>query len=247
MSLHKTPLLRSLSLGKSKLNLYKDSWLLYKAHSDFFHYDYEYYTQFSQGYKTLEAFAGYGRLTNILKKNGINIYANEISPEFANSINLPPEKIHIGNFLDFNGDKFERVIIAYNSFCLITEEDLIKKMFSTLENILTVNGRVSLSYYHPNNWHDDKVYPLQFNQQQIMYSSKYNLSNRKSKKGSWQDIYTLNNSTVTHDYELRIYENSNDLLEMTAHTRLHLVGEIKNYNNPEISNEGWIEYVLEKY
>lgn len=229
-------------------NLYKRSWELYKAQSDFFNYDFDYYYNFCIGKKTLEAFAGYGRLTNELVKRGCDIYANELSPDLAKFINLPKDKVHVDDFLQTPlEESFERIIIAYNSFCLITDEEMIKKMFSKIEKLLTLNGRISLSYYHPNNWHDDNIYPVLLNEQKIDYSSKYDLSERKFKKGKWQDIYTLNNSTVTHDYELRIYENSNDILEMTAHTRLHLVGEIKNYNNPEISNEGWIEYVLEKY
>jgi hypothetical protein len=226
-------------------NLYKRSWELYKTHSDFFYYDFDYYYNFCSGKKTLEAFAGYGRLTNELVRRGCDIYANELSPDLAKFINLPVEKIHTGNFLQIPiAEKFERIIIAYNSFCLITDELQAKQMFSIIENLLEKDGLASLSYYHPSKWEDDTVYTFSHQGQDIKYHSKCDLTQRQQKKGIWEDIYELNNEVIKHDYNLRIYEDQNDIEKMLQNTKLEIIAVIKNYNNKEISEEGWVEYVL---
>ncbi len=228
------------------VNLYQESWELYKTHSDFFTYDFDYYYQFCYGKKTLEPFAGYGRLSNHLINKGVNLYTNELSPDFTSFINLEPSKKHIGDFLKYPlGDKFERIIIAYNSFSLITKEEEIRDMFSLIENLIERNGKISLSYYHPDYWPDDTIYKFKYKGEVINYQSKFDLSDRHNKNGIWQDLYEKDGAVITHSYNLRVYEDKNDLAKMISHTKLKIIGEIRNYNNKEISEEGWTEYVLQ--
>ena len=231
----------------TKNNQYEESWKLYKTHSDFFEYDFDYYYQFAKDKKTLEAFAGYGRLSNFLQSKNINLYANELSPDLASFIKIPPHKIHIGDFLEFKTpEKFERIIIAYNSFCLITEEEKAKEMFSKIENILQPAGMVSLSYYHPDFWPDSNIYEFNCDGDVVKYHSDFNLSNREQKKGIWEDIYEFRGRIYNHKYNVRVYENRDDLNKIMAHTRLRIVDEIKNYNDKRIVEEGWTEYVLQR-
>ena len=54
-------------------NLYEESWRLYKHHTESFLDDLNYYRSFCQGHKSLEMFAGFGRLANRLASVGIDI------------------------------------------------------------------------------------------------------------------------------------------------------------------------------
>jgi hypothetical protein len=228
------------------VNQYEASWELYKHQSNSFGFDFDFYYDFCKGYKTLVAFAGYGRLSNFLSSKGVDIYANELSPDFAKFINIPKEKIQIGSFLDLNQtEKFERIIIAYNAFALITDEKNIKKMFSIIEKILTPTGKISLSYYHPNNWTDNNIYEFNYNGEIVKYHSTFDLSDRGNKNGVWIDNYKIGDRHSNYRYDLRIYEDENDLKKMIAHTNLCLIKEVKNYNNTKIMEEGWIEYILQ--
>jgi hypothetical protein len=230
----------------NSVNLYADSWKLYKTHSDFFKYDFEYYYELCKNKKTLEAFAGYGRLTNFLQSKGINIHANELSRDLANFIELPSSKVNIGDFLTFQPEeKFERIIIAYNSFCLMKEESSARAMFKKIEELLVSNGIASLSYYHPNNWVDPNTYEFKFEGETVSYRSKCDLSKRSEKKGIWEDLYYYRGLEFSHQYDLRIYENRQDLEALISDTKLQIIGEIRNYNNSEIAEEGWTEYLLQ--
>lgn len=229
-----------------KKNQYEKSWKFYKTHSDFFDYDFDYYYKLSLGKKTLEAFAGYGRLSNFLHSKDINLHVNELSSDLASFITIPTDKIHVGDFLEYKfKEKFERIIIAYNSFCLITSEVQVKQMFSNIENMLEPGGMVSLSYYHPDKWHDTNVYEFNCEGELVKYYSNYDLSNRNNKEGIWEDIYEHKENKYHHRYNVRIYEDKADLNKMIAHTKLRLVDEIKNYNDIRIAEEGWIEYILQ--
>lgn len=229
----------------TKTNQYEESWKLYKTHSDFFEYDFDYYYNFSKDKKTLEAFAGYGRLTNFLHSKKANLHANELSPELASFIQIPNANVHVGDFLEFmTQEKFERIIIAYNSFCLITDETKAKEMFSKIESLLIPGGLVSLSYYHPDFWPDSNIYEFKYEGDIVKYHSDFDLSKRASKSGIWEDIYEFKGNTYKHNYNVRIYENKDDLKKLIAHTKLKIVDEIKNYNDKRIMEEGWTEYVL---
>lgn len=108
-------------------SLYAESWKLYKAQSETFIDDQEYYYNFCKNYKTLEMFAGYGRLTNFLAAKKVDIQIVELEREFAKFINIDPERKHIQDILSFtSSSKFQRIIAGYNSFCLFTKDDDIK-------------------------------------------------------------------------------------------------------------------------
>ena len=106
-------------------NYYTESWSFYKSHYQSVDIDNEYYLNFCNGYKTLDIFAGFGRITNYLKDHGVDVEAVELEPNFSQFIKLPKNKNHIFNILDFNHEiKFERIIAPFNSFCLLSGEFL---------------------------------------------------------------------------------------------------------------------------
>ncbi len=105
----------------NKVNLYAESWRLYKAHSEKCDEDFVYYLDFCKGFKSLELFAGYGRVTNFLVEHDIDIETVELEAEFAKFIKVNKDKNHITNVLTFNANKpFQRIFAAYNSLCLLT-------------------------------------------------------------------------------------------------------------------------------
>jgi hypothetical protein len=229
-----------------KMNLYEKSWSIYKAHSESFEDDFDYYLNFTRGYRSLEAFAGYGRVGNFLSSRGVDLSINELSSDFIKYLRIPPGKIHIGNILDFqSATKFERIFAAYNSFCLIREDADIRKLFSVFEKSLMPYGQLSLSYYHPNYWDLAIPYTFEHEGQSVKYSPSFDLSGRKDQVGIWRDVYKVGEEEFEHKYQVRIYESKEDVEKMLTHTKLRLVKEVLNYNNPSIMEPGWIEYVFE--
>lgn len=228
------------------MNHYEKSWSVYKAHSESYQDDFEYYFNFTKGFRTLETFAGYGRVANFLSGRGIDISINELSPDFKEFFNIPENKLNIGNVLDFHSEKkFERIFAAYNSFCLILNETDVQKLFSVFEQNLAIGGRLSLSYYHPDFWEQAIPYRFEFEGKTVNYTPSFDLGGRQNKKGIWRDQYSINGERLEHLYQVRIYENASDLEQMLTHTKFKLVDEIHNYNCRNILEPGWIEYVLE--
>ncbi len=229
------------------MNHYEKSWAIYKAHSESFLDDLDYYLEFTRGHKSLVTFAGYGRVANFLLEQGVDISANELSPDFKKYLKLPDDKIMIGNILKYTSNvKFDRIFAAYNSFCLLLGDEDVRQMFSVFENHLSPNGQVSLSYYHPDFWHLSAPYAFEYEGRTVNYIPAYDLKERKNQRGIWKDKYQVDGEEFEHEYRVRIYENASDLEKMITHTKLKIVNEIRDYNNPKIVEPGWIEYILER-
>lgn len=231
------------------MSLYSHSWLLYKAHSDSFKKDFDYYLNFALGHKTLELFAGYGRLTNYLSRNKVDVEAVEIEPNFAGHIDLSFENIYVCDVLEFAPKtKYQRIIAAYNSFCLLTQEDDIKKFFRDMSQWLEKGGEASLSYFHPDGWPIDQPFTeiLTLDNNILSYSATCDLSRRSEKIGVWIDTYEADGQTAEFKYQTRIYENAAELEQFLVGTELEIKSIIYNYDNPEIDYNGWIEYIFVK-
>lgn len=127
-------------------NLYHDNWFLYKAQAEGFNDDFDYYLNLCRGKKTLEIFAGYGRVSNMLLANSVDLETVELDPNFAQFINLPQAKNHICDVLKFDSDnKYECIISAYNSFPLLTNEGDFRAFFKRMCALLCDGGILSLS------------------------------------------------------------------------------------------------------
>lgn len=229
-------------------NYYSNSWELYKTHSESFEDDFDYYLEQCKGHKTLELFAGYGRLTNYLLSHGIDIDSVELEPNFAKFINLPLQKNHICDVLDFRSlIKFDRIIAGYNSFCLLTKETDIFKFFQNIEVWLNTDGIVSLSYYHHDFWETGTKEKINFEYQgkKIELLEKYDLSKREEKKGIWIDEYYIDNGVMKFEYPTTLYETVDCLTQYLKGTKLEVFDVIENYRKPNIS-PGWIEFLLRK-
>ncbi len=228
------------------MDKYQDSWEIYKSHSEVFTDDLEYYREFCDGFKTLEICAGYGRVSNYLIKNKVEVHVNELSPSFAKFIELPMSQKHIGDVLALNiGLKFDRIIAAYNSFCLFQSEESARSFFSTLERHLSPTGKISLSYYHPDFWHQAVEYEFVFKGDKIKYYPSYDLSKAHLNGGQWTDKYKLENGdSIEHSYEVRLYKNRSDVAQMINHTKLRIIDEVENFNNQNVLEPGWIDYIL---
>jgi hypothetical protein len=228
-------------------NLYIESWGLYKSHTESFYLDLDYYLNFCKNKKTLDLFAGYGRISNYLSLNNINVEAVELDPNFAKFIRLKNEKVHVCNVLNFNPSyQFERIIAGFNSFCLLINEDDIQLFFKKIDSWLTDGGQASLSYYHPNYWHIDanQVTSLVHNNKTFEWRSKQDLSKRNKKQATWIDIYKHNDIEYKYEYPIRLYESEKSLVPFLSETRLKLINTIKYYQQHE--KNGWIEFILQK-
>jgi cyclopropane fatty-acyl-phospholipid synthase-like methyltransferase len=229
------------------LNLYETSWELYKEHSSVFLDDRSYYLNLTRGHTTLEMFAGYGRIANFLAANNVNVETVELSPDFSRNINLPANKKHIADVTKFRLEKqFERIIAAYNSFCLLTDTQGLNSFFENVAEMLTVDGFVSLSYYHPDAWSKASAYDFEFKGETISYVPSFDLSKRKEKQGVWIDTYRFRDQEISAKYPVRIFEDFSDIAPFLRNSGLKLKSIVTNYNNPEITEDGWQEYVLSK-
>lgn len=224
--------------------LYIESWALYKAHTEDFMDDLSYYHEFCKGYKSLDIFAGYGRLTNPLSKMNIDIEALEIEPNFMKCIDLDGAKKHLCNILDFNPSKtYERVIAGFNSFCLLQKDHDIQLFFKKLSDILSYGGRASLSYYPISHWDDPSEYEFDYENRTVKYSSSYTV---KGNQAVWSDLYQIEGEQHRFDYPVRIYRSEQDLHKFYKNLDLKLIDIIKDYNMKNISIPGWVDYVFEK-
>jgi hypothetical protein len=225
-------------------NHYKDSWELYKLHTESFSDDFEYYYNFCYGYNTLELFAGYGRLSNYLISNKINIETVELEFNFAKHIKLPKNRNHISDVLQFSSNKqFDRIIAAYNSFCLLTEDSQIYQFFKKAESLLIEGGSMSLSHYPSSAWKPSETEYLNRKNYRVKYSSYFDISQIETNIATWIDEYNIDNSIYKFEYPTRIYKDVEDVLIYTANTKLKLVDIISDYNK-KITDSGWLEYVF---
>ncbi|MCW5588801.1 MAG: hypothetical protein KIT27_03970 [Legionellales bacterium] len=229
-------------------NHYANSWELYKIHSQQFDEDFNYYLEFCKGHQTLELFAGYGRLSNFLKKNGIDIETVELEPNLAKSILLPKKKNHVCDVLEFKSRKtFSRIIAGYNSFCLLTQEDQIKTFFQKLSSLLSKNGLASLSYYHLDAWEASDEAEIIYQDKKFTYKSSYDLNQIEQGIATWIDKYNDQENHFIYKYPTKVYRKTEDFSYYLTGTNLHLSDIILDYGNPAIKESGWVEYVIQKF
>lgn len=230
-----------------KSNHYVDSWEIYKAHSEGFKDDYRYYYNFCNGFNTLELFAGYGRLSNHLVGLGIDLETVELEPNFAKFINLPANRNHVDNVLSYRPkQQFDRVIAGYNSFCLLTDDSDIRTFFIQLESFLKPGGKASLNYYHQNYWANAVAYNFIHNGIAVSYKPSFDLSLADQARGLWIDEYTTDTFSSRCEYPTRIYRDRLDLHTLFKHTSLELIEEVHEFNESNVSEPGWIDYVFQK-
>lgn len=226
-------------------NLYEESWRLYKHHTENFLDDLNYYRTFCDGHKSLEMFAGFGRLANTMAKDGIDIETIELSPDFSSLIQIPESKRHVGDVTKLIlPKKFERIFAAYNSFCLLTEDQQLNALFKNIESMLDVGGLVSLSYYHPDFWADAVAMDLFINGTKVRYEPSFDLSERKFKRAKWRDKYTFGNEVVLHEYPVRIFDSDEDLIPFLKANNLRIVDKVVDFNTANVSEPGWVDYVI---
>lgn len=220
---------------------------LYKANTQDFLEDISYYYDFCNGFKSLDLFAGYGRITNELIKKGVDIEAVELEEEFIQYIDLPDEKKYRCNVLEFTPKKqYDRIFAGFNSFCLINQEEDIYSFFKMLASICSYNGLISLSYYPRNNWDDPSEFEFELNKKKIRYSSDYKISTVDTSQAVWIDHYMIDGDIYNYKFPIKIYKETDDLLKYTKKSGLRLEKIIKNYNQSNISIPGWVEYVFKK-
>lgn len=228
---------------------YRNSASIYKAHSEVFVDDLGYYLAFTKGHRTLDMFAGYGRVSNFLARNGVEVDAVELNPELARQIVLGKGKSYVGDVLTFSSeDKYSRIIAAYNSFCLITGNNQIQAFFDNLSRLLVVGGMASLSYYDINRWEDAVAYDFDHEGKTVKYIPSFDLSNRSKKSGVWIDQYSTNSNTFTHRYEVQVYEDAKDVMFFAEKSGFRLHSVVREFGNSsdKVMEPGWIDYVLEK-
>lgn len=225
---------------------YTNCWELYKTHTESFQSDFDYYADLCKNKTTLELFAGYGRLTNYLKKYTDDIEAVEIQPEFAKLIDLPENKIHVTDVLNFKvPKKFQRIIAGFNSFCLIINDNNIHQLFRMIDHQLSHDGIVSLSYYDHHYWEGDYEEIFKFNGKDVLYKPTCDLSTQEEKIGTWVDRYFLNFQVFDYAFKTKLYDSIEQLLPFIQNTKLRIVETIKDYRKSDIF-PGWIEFVLKK-
>ena len=226
-------------------DLYKESWHLYKLQTESFKDDLEYYRNFCKGKKSLELFAGYGRLTNQLLLDGVDLETIELSMDFAQLINLSSERNHIGDVTQLVlPKKFERIFAAYNSFCLLTEDSQLYSFFKNISKMLSSGGEVSLSYYHPDFWGEALSTSMSINGRLVSYEPSFDLRGRNAKRAVWRDKYVFDSKTIEHEYPVRIFETDDDLLPFLDAANLRIVQKIRDFNNPKVSEPGWVDYLI---
>ncbi|MEO8400519.1 MAG: hypothetical protein ABI597_01825 [Gammaproteobacteria bacterium] len=230
-------------------NHYVSSWKLYKSQHQDINFDFDYYLDLCKGSRTLELFAGFGRLTNYLIMQKVDIETVELEPNFAKYIQLPQEKNHICNVLDFNPiGKFNRIIAAYNSFCLFTKTDETFLFFKKIDSWLEKDGIVSLSYFHPDYWERYAGEKDHFDHEGdiIEHHSECDLTKRNNELGIWIDIYIHADKELRYEYPTRIYESTESLASFLKGTSLKIIDVLYDYDKPNPQYPGWIEFVLKK-
>jgi len=226
-------------------NLYQESWRLYKHHTESFLDDLSYYRGFCLGHKSLEMFAGFGRLANKLAADRIDLETIELSPDFSSLIQIPSSKRHVGDVTQVVlPRKFDRIFAAYNSFCLLTEDQQLQSLFNNIASMLSSGGLVSLSYYHPDFWGEAVALDLVIEGTTVRYEPSFDLSERKNKKAIWRDKYTFGNEVVLHEYPVRIFDSDDDLIPFLKSNNLKIVEKVFDFNTANVSEPGWVDYVI---
>ncbi|WGL61174.1 hypothetical protein QEJ31_06135 [Pigmentibacter sp. JX0631] len=227
------------------MDAYEFSWELYKAQTEDFSEDLQFYQNFSKDCVTLDIFSGYGRICNFLSKNNLFISAVEKNKNFASHIALPKDNIYITDILEFQTKKkFERIIAGYNSFCLLTEDNDIFKFFSILKSLLSSNGKISLNYFHPEFWKDSINQEFFFNGMTINYISDYNLNLDRKDMALWIDNYIVGNKKYTYDYKVKVYKDINEINKYLKKFGLKILDVVHNFNNSNTSELGWQDYII---
>lgn len=235
--------------SRATVDKYSESAAIYRAHSEVFSDDLDYYLRFCRGFCTLDMFAGYGRVTNHLARHGVDVEAVELNADLARQIALDASRVHVADVLTFAPPRrFARVVAAYNSFCLLTEPDDVMRFFARLAGLLEVGGRASLNYYSVDRWPDAVAYSFRFEGGEVRYTPSFDLTARDRKLGVWIDAYATDAATFTHRYEVRIYEDAGDVTALAAGTGLELVAVTYEFDLPEerVLEPGWVDYVFER-
>jgi SAM-dependent methyltransferase len=227
-------------------NHYAESWSLYKAQSESFKDDFEYYLDLCFGKKTLEVFAGYGRLSNYLISKGVDLETVELEPKFAKYINLPTERNHIGDVLTFESkERYERIIGAYNSFCLFLSDEDINRFFRLMSALLAPGGILSLSYYPLDSWVEHPQSEVFCENVTYQYRSFFDLSNIKNDIAVWMDEFKTDTYSQIFKYPTRVYSCDQKVTFFAEQAGLKPVTTVINYNK-KIDGERWVEYVFTK-
>jgi len=155
--------------------------------------DVDFYSKLCEGKKSLELFAGYGRITNRLVDQNIDVEAIDINPSYAAKIHLPTEKCHVCDVREFaSNQRFEAIFAAYNSFTLLTSDKEIHAFFKNMADLMKKDGILCLNNYHHSAW--DKAVAYSFTRDDgstVRYWYDFDLSLRDKSLGFWRDHYTL--------------------------------------------------------
>ena len=228
------------------IDLYAESWEFYKAHTEAFIDDIQFYRDFCGNKKSLELFAGYGRVANRLISMGVDLETVELSANFAKQIALPSTRNHVADVLAFDPKrKFDRVYAAYNSFCLLTTDTAIDRFFKNLRGWLTDNGVACLSYYGVEFWKDAVPGEFDFGGRKIKYVPKWDLGQRGQGLGTWIDEYHDQGRIVTHRYDVRLHEDPKALDSLLRSSGLRLTSVTKDFNQAQVSEPGWVDYIVQ--
>ncbi|ABC30319.1 hypothetical protein HCH_03577 [Hahella chejuensis KCTC 2396] len=233
-----------------------DPYQLYQAHSCEFSDDLNYYLDFCRGHATLELFAGFGRVSNFLVKQGVSLETVEILPCYSDQISLPDASKHVGDVLTFSSDKrFGRIFAAYNSFCLLTSDVDLRNFFTMIDRQLQPGGKASLSYFHPDYWDQAIDYEFTLNGKSVRATPAFDLSRREQKQGVWTDLYYLNDTgdkpaleknVVECSYPVRIVEDATDLLPFLHGLELEFVETVESFGRERVVEPGWVDFVFVK-
>ena len=225
--------------------------LLHKAAFGDVIFDIDYYHHLCQGKKVLELCAGFGRVCNRLHESNIDITAIELDKSNFSHIKLPAHKKINKNIFDCSNLplKYNVIIAPFNSFPIFNNEKDIHNFFSLLSKLLKNDGLISLSYYHPEGWRiipEDEI-KISMDGTEYTYTSDYDLSLRRSKKGMWHDIFKFKDTgelISSIKYNLRIYEDINDLNIICNKYNLKCIDVISNFYDKSSYEPGWKEFII---
>lgn len=222
-------------------NSYADNWKFYQALTNKIDFDIKYYQDFVATGRSLELFAGFGRVSNHLADK--LDYAVELEPGFLESMTLPKEKKICADVLTLDPKKigqFDRIFAAYNSFCLFTEEKDIAKFFQILAALLKPDGKISLSYSQYQTWekYEKDDWTITVDGKEYIVHADFELNHPN---GKWIDIYKNDKASYRFEYPVHLYD---DKAAVDAYANryglfVEKVVEHKNAHEP-----GWVDFVL---
>lgn len=227
--------------------------LLHKTAFNDIDFDIAYYSDLGHGKTVLELCAGFGRICNKLHNNNIDVTAIELDPYNFDHITLPTHKKinkNIFDCFDLN-TRYDVILAPFNSFPLFNNKKDIHNFFTLLDELLSDNGLISLSYYHPDGWRiipEDET-KITIDGVEYLYTSDYDLSERKNKRGIWNDIFKQksNGELISSiKYDLRIYENIADMNAICSSYGLKCTDIISSFYSEDSYEPGWKEFLLKK-